>query len=91
MHEPLDLKALDHLERKMPRIQGHVWITQGYVDYIGDSLRPLLDLVEKMGEALETMDTVDGFTSTAQCAGLLRGDWKELRAAREVYRRAKDR
>lgn len=53
MHEPLDLKALDHLERRMPRLQGHVWITQEYVDYIGDSLRPLLDLVENMGEALD--------------------------------------
>lgn len=55
MSEPLDLKALDHLERQMPRIQGHVWITQGYVDYIGDSLRPMLDLVQRLGKTLENM------------------------------------
>lgn len=80
----LDLKELDRLEKEM---QGKVMSTN--VGHIHEQLRPMLDLAERMGEALETMDTVDGFASTAQCAGLLRGDWKELRAAREVYRRAK--
>ncbi len=88
IHEPLDLKVLDHLERRMPRFQGHVWITQGYVDYIGDRLRPLLDLVYKMGKGLEAVGDM-------QCLQAFRPDGTcycpscSQTEALDAYRRAK--
>lgn len=87
MHEPLDLKALDHLEKKMPRLGEHVWIIQEHVDYIGDSLRPMLDLIEKMGTALEAVGDM-------QCLQAFRPDGTcycpacSQEEALEAYRRA---
>lgn len=48
----LNLAELDKLERGIPYLQGHWCIKQEQVDYLSEQLRPLLNLVARMGEAL---------------------------------------
>ena len=98
----LDLKELDRLEKRT--LTGQVGFTPGLfhltldeLDFLGDSLRPLLDLVEKMGEALTNVLDVpheEGcqyplgglYVCTRDC---FQRAWKTARAVLEDYRRAK--